>query len=105
VFSIAKQQGIQNASAAARIAQSIGRLASTLIETFHPYAVLLTGGETAINTVNALNATGINIDREILPGIQSGILTGCSIRSVIATKAGGFGEPDAISKTLEFLKV
>lgn len=105
VFSFAKQQGIQKALAAAKIALSIGRLAATLIETFHPYAVLLTGGETAINTVNALNATGIHINGEILPGIQSGILTGCLIRSVIATKAGGFGERDAISKTLEFLKV
>jgi uncharacterized protein YgbK (DUF1537 family) len=80
-------------------------LAATLIKKFNPSGVLLTGGETAINTVNSLGATGIEIDREILPGVQSGSLTGCSIRSVIVTKAGGFGEPDAISKTFQFLTI
>ena len=105
VFSLAKQKQLSHDEAAQKIAHGIGKLAATLIKTFHPSGVLLTGGEIAINTVNALNATGINIDSEILPGIQCGRLTGCSIKSVIATKAGGFGERDAISKTLEFLKV
>lgn len=105
VFRHAKKNGISKNAAAEKVALGIGKLAALLIETFHPAGVLLTGGDIAIKTVEALHATGINIDQEILPGVQSGTLTGCMIRSVIATKAGGFGASDAISKTLEFFKV
>ncbi len=104
VFRIAQEKGISNDAAAEKVAIGIGKLAAILIETFHPSGVLLTGGDIAIKTVLALHSTGISIDQEILPGIQSGTLTGCTIRSVIATKAGGFGTSDAISKTIEFFK-
>ncbi|MEJ7738337.1 MAG: four-carbon acid sugar kinase family protein [Chitinophagaceae bacterium] len=105
VFGVARGKGLSQDEAAEKVALGLGRLAAILIETFHPSGVLLTGGDIAIKTVLALHATGINIDQEILPGIQSGTLTGCAIRSIIATKAGGFGERDAISKTLAFFKV
>ena len=105
VFFVAKEKGLTKDAAAEKIAFNIGRLAAILIETFRPSGVLLTGGDIAIKTVQSLHATGINIDQEILPGIPSGTLTGCTIRSVIVTKAGGFGANDAISKILEFFKV
>lgn len=105
VYQIAKQKDLSQDEAAGKISFEMGQLAATLIKEFKPSGVLLTGGETAINTVKALSATGIEIDQEILPGVQSGTLTGCAISTVIATKAGGFGEPDAISKTFQFFKV
>jgi D-threonate/D-erythronate kinase len=105
VFSNAHRKGLTQDSAAETVARVIGRLAAVLIDKFRPAGVLLTGGDIAIKTVNALNATGISIDQEILPGISSGTLTGCAIRSIIATKSGGFGDEDAISRTFEFFKV
>jgi len=102
VFFAAQERGLSKDIAAEMVAHGLGKLAATLIERFNPSGVLLTGGDIAIKTVRALNATGIEIDQEILPGIQSGKLTGCPIRSIIATKAGGFGADDAISKTLDF---
>lgn len=86
---------------AERVAAGIGRLAAMLINTFHPYGLLLTGGETAIHTVRCLGATGIRVVDEVLPGIQYGYLVG-PVRCLVVTKAGGFGEEDAISKILEF---
>ncbi len=105
VFFEAQKRGFLKDRAADLVAVGLGKLAALLIERFHPSGVLLTGGDIAIKTVMALKATGINIDQEILPGIQSGTLTGCTIRSIIATKAGGFGADDAISKTLDFFYI
>jgi uncharacterized protein YgbK (DUF1537 family) len=105
VFRAAKRRSLANDMAAQKLATGIGRLAAELILTFNPTGVLLTGGEIAINTVNALHATGINLEREILPGVQSGTLTDCAVNTVVATKAGGFGDRDAITKTFEFFKV
>ena len=102
VFFEAQKRSLSKDEVAERVALGIGKLAAILIERFHPSGVLLTGGDIAIKTVLALNATGINIDREIFPGIPSGLLTGCPIRSIIATKSGSFGADDAILKTLEF---
>jgi uncharacterized protein YgbK (DUF1537 family) len=104
VFILAEKISISKESAAEKVAIGIGNMAATLIEKFQPSGVLLTGGDIAIKTVQALHATGINIDREILPGIASGVLTGCTIRSIIATKSGAFGSDDAITKTLEFFE-
>ncbi len=102
VFFEAQERGFSKDKTADMVALGLGKLAAILIERFNPSGVLLTGGDIAIKTVMALNATGINIEQEILPGVQSGTLTGCTIRSLIATKAGGFGDDDAILKTLEF---
>ena len=105
VFKKAAARSYSQDQAAAIIAAGLGRIAARLIEKFQPTAALLTGGETAINTVLALQATGIAIDREIIPGIQSGMLTGSKSRTIIVTKSGGFGDIDAISKTFEHFKV
>ena len=91
---------------AAMMASVLGRLAALLIRTFHPSGVLLTGGETAIQTLYALGATGIRVVDEVLPGIQYGHLTGEDVPDcVVVTKAGGFGEEDTILKILEFFNV
>lgn len=89
---------------ATNAAVQLGKLAALLITTFHPSGVLLTGGETAIHTVQALGGKGLRIKDEILPGIQYGYLAGeHSPPITIVTKAGGFGEEDTIFKIFEFL--
>lgn len=105
VFAFSREKGLSNLQVAENIATGIGSLAGVLINTFHPSGVLLIGGDIAFKVVQSLAATGINVDQEFLPGIPIGTLTGCTIRSVIATKAGAFGNNDAITKTLEFLMV
>jgi D-threonate/D-erythronate kinase len=105
VFLVAAKKSLSKDAAAQKIAFNMGHLAADMIQTFKPSGALLTGGEIAINTVNALHATGISIDQELFPGVQSGTLSGCEILTVIATKAGGFGERDSISKTFEYFKV
>ena len=102
VFDLAYKKRLAMDTAAEKISLFMGKLAADLIEKFRPAGVLLTGGDIAIKSVRALNATGINIDCEIVPGIPSGRLSGSDIESIIATKSGGFGTDDAIFKTFEY---
>ncbi len=101
-YQMGKEKQLSPDETAGKISKEMGKMAAILIQKFKPVGVLLTGGETAINTVLALGATGIQIDEEMLPGVQSGKLTGCSINSSIVTKAGAFGGPDTFSKIFQF---
>jgi uncharacterized protein YgbK (DUF1537 family) len=105
VFRVVELRSLSRPLTAQKISDSLGHLAADLINSFHPSGVLLTGGETSFSTVNALKASGLSIEMEILQGIQCGRLRGCNVKSLIATKSGGFGKVDAISKTFEFFKI
>ena len=105
VYNVARQRTIPMSEMAQKIAVSMGRFSAAMIDKFSPRGVLVTGGETAYRTVNALNATGLTIETEILPGIQCGKLRGYPKETLFATKSGGFGGTDAISKSFEFFKI
>lgn len=102
VFVLANKKGFGKDAAAEMVSRYMGKLAADMIERFKPAGVLLTGGDIAIKSVQALNATGINIANEIVPGIPSGRLMGRNLESIISTKSGGFGADDAIFKTMEY---
>ena len=60
-------------------------------------ALVLSGGDTAMEVCRALGVTGIRLEREILPGIPRGALIGGACDGVtLVTKAGGFGAVDAL---------
>jgi D-threonate/D-erythronate kinase len=70
-----------------------------------PQALILTGGETALLAVHALEAHSFILQGEIGPGIpwgliQGGLAHGC----VVVTKSGGFGSPDAFNEILTTLQ-
>ena len=104
VFDLAAEMGISRDEAAEKISVWIGKLSATCILEYQPTGIFLTGGDTAIKTVKALGGSGIRIQQEVLPGIPSGILTGCEVAGTVVTKAGGFGEEEAICRVIEFLE-
>jgi uncharacterized protein YgbK (DUF1537 family) len=65
-------------------------------------ALVLTGGETAVGVARRLGAAGILLEGEAEPGIPVGTLIGPNPYRVV-TKAGGFGEPDTLTRTVEKL--
>jgi D-threonate/D-erythronate kinase len=105
VFRFTRQKSFSLPLTAEKISVSFGKLAARMILKFHPTGILLTGGETAFRTVEALRATGLIIEGELFPGIASGRLTGCQVRGTVVTKSGGFGDVEAISKIFEFFRV
>lgn len=62
-------------------------------------AFIMTGGQTALEVCLALGAVAIHLVGEALPGIPLGLLELPQGRHPIATKSGGFGDPDALFNT------
>ncbi len=66
-------------------------------------AILLTGGDTASLFCQAACVEGIELTRELLPGIPLGVIRGGAFDGVsVVTKSGGFGEPDALIQIAEY---
>ncbi|HEX5470778.1 MAG TPA: four-carbon acid sugar kinase family protein [Lacipirellulaceae bacterium] len=67
---------------------------------------VLTGGDTAQLVCGCCRARGIWIDGEIAPGLPHGRLCGGPFEGThIATKAGGFGDREALDNIVSFLDV
>ena len=68
--------------------------------------VALSGGDTAFAILSALGASGIKLVGEVLPGIPHGhIMGGLASGLPVVTKAGGFGNEDALAVVVDFLAV
>jgi uncharacterized protein YgbK (DUF1537 family) len=64
--------------------------------------LVLTGGETAVAVCRALGATAIALRGELEPGLPHGtLLDGPFAGLAVVTKAGGFGDPDALVRLWE----
>ena len=70
-----------------------------------PQALILTGGETALLAVHALEAHSFILQGEISPGIPWGLIQGGAAHGcVVVTKSGGFGAPEAFNEILAALQ-
>jgi uncharacterized protein YgbK (DUF1537 family) len=66
--------------------------------------VILSGGDTAALVCQAWEVAGIQLESEIAPGIPWGHLAGGPAQGMpVATKAGGFGDRDALTVMAAFL--
>lgn len=82
----------------AAVAEVVGRLSEErLFE-----ALVLTGGDTAVNVARSLGARGILLEREVETGVPVGTLIGPTPYPVV-TKAGGFGGPETLLKAHRML--
>jgi uncharacterized protein YgbK (DUF1537 family) len=71
----------------------------------NPDALLLTGGDTALLALQALNAHSILLRGEFAPGIPWGVVEGGSAHGrIVITKSGGFGEADTLTRILQVLQ-
>jgi uncharacterized protein YgbK (DUF1537 family) len=58
---------------------------------------MLTGGETAIAVLRALEAHGLRLSGQLEPGLALGTLAGGPFDGLaVLTKAGGFGDADTL---------
>lgn len=68
-----------------------------------PGALVATGGETALAFGRALGARGLDIIAELEPGVVFSRLLGETDLPLV-TKAGAFGDPGTLARTLEILR-
>lgn len=70
-----------------------------------PQAIILTGGETALLAVQALEAHSFILQGEVSPGIPWGLVQGGAAHGcVVVTKSGGFGAPTAFNDILAAIR-
>jgi uncharacterized protein YgbK (DUF1537 family) len=86
----------------AAIVQALAERARQAIERIAPRTVLLTGGETAYSVCRALGARALALGGEAEPGVAIGrLLDGPFDGLTVLTKAGGFGDPDTLTRLHE----
>lgn len=86
------------------IAENYVRIISTLFDS-GLRGLVLSGGDTAEAVARGLNASGIRLGGEIVPGVPWGCFIGGAANGLrIATKSGGFGADDALVNAVDFLQ-
>jgi uncharacterized protein YgbK (DUF1537 family) len=89
---------VRRRETAARLAHD----ARERVERARPEALVLTGGETAVAVLRALGAAGLKLAGELEAGLALGTLVGGPFDGlVVLTKAGGFGDADALVRVWE----
>jgi uncharacterized protein YgbK (DUF1537 family) len=67
--------------------------------------LVLTGGSTATDTFLAMGAKELVVEREVAPGIPFSRLVGGKYSGIgVVTKAGAFGDENAVTESIRFLK-
>ena len=100
--------GAEDCLAAQAIAEELGGIAAYALAgsgvAAHEVALILTGGDTAMAVLAPLGIAGIEIGGELLQGIMAGRITGGRFSGAqVITKAGAFGEDDALLRVVRLL--
>lgn len=85
------------------IVTALAHIAHQIVDVFSLRGVILTGGDTARAVCEELGGVGIEVWEEVEPGIPIGLLVG-NHELLVITKAGAFGTPEALVKSLDGLK-
>ncbi|MBM7615627.1 four-carbon acid sugar kinase family protein [Alkaliphilus hydrothermalis] len=102
---IGKEYGLDSYGVSDKIAQFIGEITKGILDSSCVAGLMLTGGDIAIKAATMLGVSGTMIKNEILPGIPYGYFLHDTYGNLpIVTKAGGFGEEDAIIKVIDYLR-
>ena len=97
--------GVAVEEASSMVQRQMGGIMANILERACVSGIFLTGGDTAMGFLNAINATGMRIVSEALIGIPLMRIVGGKYDNVKAiTKAGAFGQDDALSFCLRKLK-
>lgn len=88
-----------------RIKNALTRIASSVVLRGAVRGIAVTGGDTAEGVFRALNACGISLESEVLPGVPCGQLVGGTAHRLrIVTKSGSFGDSDALLVAIKHLR-
>lgn len=92
------------AGTAAEIAAALGEAAARRVRGGGVKALVLVGGDTALATFRALDIRTASVDGEIMAGIPRGHLVFGPRRVDFVSKAGDFGDADALRRILDAVR-
>jgi uncharacterized protein YgbK (DUF1537 family) len=100
-----RDRGLSDAEVGARIATGLATVAGDACRMTRPSGLFVTGGDVAVATLRALDATTVSLSGAT---VDAGIPIGRLVDGVVAdtpliTKAGGFGNETTIDNCLELL--
>lgn len=100
-----KRRGLNSEEIGSHIAAGLAETAAAVVTTEPPSGLFYTGGDVAIEGLSSLDATIVRLlGRSISTGIPVGrLVDGVSPGIPLITKAGGFGDEEAIINCLEAL--
>ena len=97
--------GLDGAAVAEVVSDALQRFADEILKTAKICGVMVTGGTTALKLLNGTGGEGIEVRREIEPGVPLGRVVGGRLDNVgIITKAGGFGSLEVFCLGTEAIK-
>jgi len=97
--------GMSSLQVAERLLSILGDTVKEITNCYRLAGLVFIGGDTSIRMMDAIEAEGIRIEAEILPGVPVGrILGGEHEGTLVATKAGGFGDNQTLVKVIEYMK-
>lgn len=100
---LGRQKGYDHTEISNRIADALGRASAEIIKADHLQGLILTGGDTAKAVCRHIGVVGIQLLREVEPGVPLSRLVG-SHPLFVVTKAGAFGTEHTLVKSLHELK-
>jgi uncharacterized protein YgbK (DUF1537 family) len=87
------------------IPKVLGRATVHLLGKLRLGGLVLTGGDLAMGVCERLSSSALRIEEEVLPGIPCSTLTDGPFKGLrMVTKAGGFGEKDALWRIIQYLR-
>jgi uncharacterized protein YgbK (DUF1537 family) len=97
--------GMPGAAVGKLVASTLGEIASEISKIEGVAGMVLTGGTTAMQALELMSAYGTQVDDEVSAGIPSAVVIGGRCDGLrIVTKAGGFGDDEAITRSIRHLK-
>jgi uncharacterized protein YgbK (DUF1537 family) len=86
------------------IPKALGKVAALVLRQRRLGGLVLTGGDLAMGIYGRLAAKALRIEDEVSPGIPCSTLADGPFANLrLVTKAGGFGEKDAMVKIIQYL--
>lgn len=87
------------------IPAALGKVTAQVLRKARLGGLVLTGGDLAMGVCARLPASALRIEEEVLPGIPCSTLTDGPFKGLrLITKAGGFGEKEALWRIIQYLR-
>ncbi|MEE9509907.1 MAG: nucleotide-binding domain containing protein, partial [Candidatus Bathyarchaeia archaeon] len=100
-----KELGLTDREMRTLMGQILGRTSQAILKKGKLCGMVVTGGETAFNVYKALDVLEVRVEEEVLPGIPVvTIVGGPASGTRVVTKAGAFGNEDALVIAIEYLR-
>ncbi|MFZ7102395.1 MAG: four-carbon acid sugar kinase family protein [Peptococcaceae bacterium] len=101
----AERLGLSSLEIANTISLGLQKFMAGILGYVELAGIMVTGGATALQLLEVMNAEGIEVEREIEAGVPLGKIVGGTLNNLpIITKAGGFGSRNIFCNGVEILK-